>query len=383
MIICSDSMVNCNSMRLSVVTKGFLYDLGLFFSMKIVSVVGARPQFIKCAPVSRAVRKDAEEIIIHTGQHYDVNLSKSFFDDLHIPTPDYNLGVGSGTHGYQTGAMLKGIEDILLTVHPDIVLVYGDTNSTLAGALAAAKLHIPLAHIEAGLRSYNKDMPEEINRVVTDHCSDLFFCPTETAVFNLKKENIYKGVHLVGDVMYDALLYTTELAQKSPILQQLHLEPKTYILATLHRASNTDNVNALKRIMTGLSHVDYTVVFPAHPRTRKALKAFGISPGKNIFVTEPVGYLDFLKLESEAATIVTDSGGIQKEAYILRIPCITVRKETEWVETVEDGWNTLVGTDTDLIMRAVQEFRPDKGQRQLFGDGTAAQKIARILKEYR
>jgi UDP-N-acetylglucosamine 2-epimerase len=348
--------------------------------MKIISVVGARPQFIKCAPVSRAVRKMAEEIVIHTGQHYDVNLSKSFFDDLHIPAPDYNLGVGSGTHGYQTGAMLKGIEDILLVEHPDTVLVYGDTNSTVAGALAAAKLHIPLAHIEAGLRSYNKDMPEEINRVVTDHCSDLLFCPTKTAVFNLKKENISQGVHLVGDVMYDALLYNIELAQQSPILQQLHLEPKTFVLATLHRASNTDNGDALTRIMTGLSHLDYTVVFPVHPRTRKALKTFGISPGKNIFVTEPVGYLDFLKLESEAAAIVTDSGGIQKEAYILRIPCITVRKETEWVETVEDGWNTLVGTDTDLIMRTVQEFRPKKEQRQLFGDGTAAQKIAHILK---
>ena len=350
--------------------------------MKIVSVVGARPQFIKCAPVSRAVRKHAEEIIIHTGQHYDINLSKSFFDDLHIPNPDYNLGVGSGTHGYQTGAMLKGIEDILFTVHPDIVLVYGDTNSTLAGALAAAKLHIPLAHVEAGLRSYNKAMPEEINRVLTDHCSNLLFCPTETAVFNLKRENICKGVHLVGDVMYDALLYNSELAQQSPILEKLHLEPNMYILATLHRASNTDNSDALKRIITGLSQVDNTVVFPVHPRTQKALKTFGISPGKNILLTEPVGYLDFLKLESEAAAIVTDSGGIQKEAYILRIPCITVRNETEWVETVEDGWNTLVGTDTDLIIKNVQEFRPDKGQRQLFGDGTASHKIVRILKEY-
>ena len=349
--------------------------------MKTVSVVGARPQFIKCAPVSRELRKNAEEIIVHTGQHYDVNLSQSFFDELHIPNPDYNLGVGSGTHGYQTGAMVKGIEDILLTVNPDIVLVYGDTNSTLAGALAAAKLRIPLAHIEAGLRSYNKDMPEEINRVLTDHCSDLLFCPTETAVFNLKKENIYQGVYLVGDVMYDALLYNIDLAQKSHILEQLYLEPKTYILATLHRPSNTDNPDALKRIITGLSQIDNTVVFPLHPRTRKALETFCISPGGNTLATEPVGYLDFLKLESQAAAIVTDSGGIQKEAYLLRIPCITVREETEWVKTVEDGWNILVGTDTDLIVKAVQEFRPDKEQRQLFGDGTASRKIVQILEE--
>ena len=350
--------------------------------MKVVSVVGARPQFIKCAPISRELRKNSEEIVIHTGQHYDINLSQSFFDELQIPNPDYNLGVGSGAHGYQTGAMIKFIEDILLIVNPDVVIVYGDTNSTLAGALAAAKLRIPLAHIEAGLRSYNKDMPEEINRVLTDHCSDFLFCPTETAVSNLKKENIYQGVYLVGDVMYDALLHNIDLAQKSNILEQMHLEPRTYVLATLHRASNTDNSDSLKRIITGLSQVDNKVVFPVHPRTRKALEMFGISPGENILVTEPVGYLDFLKLESQAAAIVTDSGGIQKEAYLLCIPCITVREETEWVETVEDGWNVLVGTDTDLIIRTVLEFRPDRGRRQLFGNGTASRKIVQILEEY-
>lgn len=351
--------------------------------MKVVSVVGARPQFIKCAPVSRELRKSSEEIMVHTGQHYDANLSQSFFDELHIPPPHYHLGVGSGTHGYQTAAMLKGIEDVLITEKPDLVLVYGDTNSTIAGALAAAKLRIPLAHIEAGLRSYNKDMPEEINRVVTDHCSDLLFCPTKTAVFNLKKEGITRGVHLVGDVMYDALLFNIDLAKKSRILEQLLVESKNYVLATLHRASNTDDCDALKRIITGLSRTEYTVIFPAHPRTRKAFESFGISPSENVRVIEPVGYLEFLKLESEAAAIVTDSGGVQKEAYLLRVPCITVREETEWVETIEDGWNILVGTNTDLIVKMAQEFRPNAEQRNLFGDGTASKKIVQILREYR
>ena len=350
--------------------------------MKAASVVGARPQFVKIAPVSRELRKSSEEILIHTGQHYDTELSQKFFDELRIPHPNYNLGVGSGTHGYQTGSMLKRIEEVLLTEAPDVVLVYGDTNSTLAGALAAAKSRIPLAHIEAGLRSYNKDMPEEINRIVTDHCADLLFCPTETAVSNLKKENIFQGVHLTGDVMYDAFLYNMNLAEKSQILTQISLEPKSYMLATIHRPSNTDDPEALKRIVASLSQINHIIVFPMHPRTEKALKAFHISPGENVVVTKPVGYLDFLKLESEAAAILTDSGGVQKEAYLLRIPCITLRRETEWVETVEDGWNVLVGTDTDLIVRMAEEFRPNGDQKQLFGDGTASQKIVHILEEY-
>jgi UDP-N-acetylglucosamine 2-epimerase (non-hydrolysing) len=347
--------------------------------MKVVSVVGARPQFIKIAPVSRELRKNSEEIIIHTGQHYDSELSETFFDELHLPQPDYNLGVGSQTHGYQTAAMLQGIEDILVDTTPDIVLVYGDTNSTLAGALAASKLQIPLAHIEAGLRSYNKAMPEEINRILADHCSDLLFCPTQTAVINLKKENISTHVYLVGDVMYDALLYYRELAQESHILETLHVNPKEYLLATLHRPSNTDNPDALTRIINGFSHCGYPVVFPVHPRTRKALANSGITPGEPILITEPVGYLDFLHLESEAAAILTDSGGVQKEAYMLRIPCITLREETEWVETVEDGWNILVGTDTESIVKMAQKFRPTKKQRQHFGDGTAAQQIVQVL----
>jgi UDP-N-acetylglucosamine 2-epimerase len=350
--------------------------------MKVVSVVGARPQFIKSAPVSRELRKNSEEILIHTGQHYDRELSQTFFDELHLREPDYNLGIGSGSHGYQTAAMLKGIGDILLTTTPDMVLVYGDTNSTLAGALAAAKGGIPLAHVEAGLRSYNKTMPEEINRIVADHCSDILFCPTHTAVSNLKKENILKDVNLVGDVMYDALLYYIDLARKTEILNKLHIEPKKYLLATLHRQSNTDSPDTLKKIVKSLSQIHRTIIFPMHPRTRRALIANGIVFGENIRGIDPVGYLEFLNLECHAEAILTDSGGVQKEAYLLQVPCITLREETEWVETVEDGWNVLVGSNTDYIVKMAHEFRPDKKQRQLFGDGTAAQKIVKILEEY-
>lgn len=347
--------------------------------MKVVSVVGARPQFIKSAPVSRELRKNSEEILVHTGQHYDRELSETFFDELHLPEPDYNLGVGSGPHGLQTAGMLKGIEDVLLKTSPDGVLVYGDTNSTLAGALAASKLRIPLAHVEAGLRSYNKAMPEEINRIVADHCSNLLFCPTQTAVSNLKRENITNGVYLVGDVMYDALLYNIYLAGKTEILSQLQVEPKKYLLATLHRQSNTDDPDTLKKIVESFSQIHRTIVFPTHPRTRKALHTYGISLGENICVLNPVGYLEFLNLECQAEAILTDSGGVQKEAYLLQVPCITLREETEWIETVEDGWNVLVGSNTDFIVKMAHEFRPNKKQRQLFGDGTAAQKIVEIL----
>lgn len=364
------------------VNEKFITCLELPFSMNVVSIVGARPQFIKSAPVSRELRKNSEEILVHTGQHYDVEMSETFFEELALPHPDYYLGVGSATHGFQTAAMLKGIEDILTIVTPDFVIVYGDTNSTLAGALAASKLRIPLCHIEAGLRSYNKDMPEEINRVVTDHVSDFLFCPTETSVLNLHKENIREGVHLVGDVMYDALLFNMDIAKKSCVLDNVGVEPGKYILATVHRPSNTDNPDALKKIVKSFSKMNYPVVFPLHPRTRKALATFGIPLDEPIHALDPVGYLDFLKLESEAAAILTDSGGVQKEAYWLHIPCITLREETEWVETVDDGWNTLVGTDTDLIVKMAHGFRPTTHQRPLFGDGTASKKIVEILEEY-
>lgn len=360
----------------------FLKGLKKNCVMDVVSVVGARPQFIKSGPVSHVLRKYAKEVVIHTGQHYDSEMSQTFFDELHLPHPDYNLGVGSGTHGYQTAAMLTGIEKILLSDPPDVVVVYGDTNSTLAGALSATKLHIPVAHIEAGLRSYNKRMPEEINRILTDHCAQHLFCPTKTAVHNLNQENICKGVYLVGDVMYDALLFNKQIAEKSDILKQLSLKKGSYLLATIHRASNTDNPHILEDIIQAFSRIDHTVVFPVHPRTRKAIKQFNISLGRNIKVIQPVGYLDFLKLESEAAAILTDSGGVQKEAYFLQVPCITLRDETEWVETVEDGWNILVGTDTDLIIKYAHEFRPQHQQKQHFGDGTASKKLVQILKKY-
>lgn len=346
---------------------------------KVVSVVGARPQFIKAAPLSRELRTCAEEVLVHTGQHYDVELSQTFFEELHLPRPDYNLGVGSGSQGYQTGAMVQGIEDVLLKEEPDITLVYGDTNSTLAGALAAVKLHIPLAHVEAGLRSFNKKMPEEVNRVVADHCADLLFCPTRTAVDNLSRENIRENVYLTGDVMYDALLFNLDLARTSPILEELEVVPREYLLTTIHRQSNTDDPEALRRIVTAFARVEKKVVFPVHPRTRKALSGSTIPLSENVISTAPLGYLDFLKLESEAAAILTDSGGVQKEAYLLGVPCITLREETEWVETVEEGWNVLAGTDTEKIVKMAKTLTPKNAQRQLFGDGTAAQKIVTIL----
>lgn len=366
--------------------------------MKIVSIIGARPQFIKCAPVSRALRTDHQEILVHTGQHYDENMSGIFFEELSIPTPDYHLGIGSGSHGAQTGRMLVAIEEVLLQEEPDMVLVYGDTNSTLAGALAAAKLHIPVAHVEAGLRSFDRSMPEEINRVLTDHASDLLFVPTENGVANLASEGIEKGVYRVGDVMVDALLFNRELAAKSDILNRLDLDAGAYYLATVHRASNTDAEQNLRSIMAAFASLDKPVIFPAHPRTRKFLEQYGITPESitNVRIIEPLPYLDMVRLLSQAAAVLTDSGGVQKEAYILQIPCITLRKNTEWVETVEDGWNVLAGADTRRIIAAVRQMAGD-AHKQLeghpwtysahYGDGTAADTIRLIIsasdKEYR
>ena len=344
--------------------------------MKVLSVVGARPQFIKAAPVSRVLRQHHEEMLVHTGQHYDDNMSEVFFRELEIPEPDLNLGVGSGPHGAQTGAMLAGLEKAAMDAKPDWVLVYGDTNSTLAGALVAAKLHIRLAHVEAGLRSFDRRMPEEVNRVVADHVSNLLLCPSEVAVRNLANEGITDGVHLVGDVMYDAFLFNREAArQHSGVVSGLGLAGG-FALATVHRAENTDDPLKLQSIIHGLAESGMQVVLPIHPRTRSRLRE---DAPPTIKVIDPVGYLDMLALEDAADRIVTDSGGVQKEAYFIGKPCITLRDSTEWTETVEAGWNVLVGADPRRIAEAVSSFQPSGARPGLFGDGHAAEKIVKLL----
>lgn len=351
--------------------------------MKIVTVVGARPQFIKAAPVSKALREAGHtEFLLHTGQHYDYGMSQVFFDELRLPQADINLDVRSGGHGQQTGQMLIRIEEVLLREKPDWVLVYGDTNSTLAGALAAVKLHIPLAHVEAGLRSYNRTMPEEHNRILTDHCADLLFCPTQSAVDNLAKEGIIKGVHLVGDSMYDAVLQYSEIVeQRSIVLKTLEIKPKQYLLLTIHRVSNTDNPDNLRNIFSALAKSGETVIFPLHPRTRAAIEVMQIAMTDypNIKIIDPQGYLDMLMLEKNARMILTDSGGIQKEAFFFATPCVTLRSETEWVETVDSGWNQVVGVDRDRILHALECTSPTSQPTALFGSGKSAEAIVQIL----
>lgn len=354
--------------------------------MKVTSIVGARPQFIKAAPVSSALRRAGHtEFLLHTGQHYDYAMSQIFFDQLEMPKPDANLGVGSGRHGWQTGQMLMGIEEVLCAQAPDWVLVYGDTNSTLAGALAACKLRIPLGHVEAGLRSYNREMPEEHNRVVTDHCSEELFCPTQSAVGNLAREGIAQGVHWVGDTMYDAVLQFARAAERhSRILEDLHLTAKGYLLATLHRPYNTDRPGNLRAILAGLAGLGEEVIFPVHPRTRQLIAGMGGGGGRgSVRAIEPVGYLDMLVLEQNARLILTDSGGVQKEAFFSRVPCITLRPETEWVETVQSGWNRLVdagaGDAAARIGEAVRCFQPPPECPAVFGDGRAAERIVGVL----
>ena len=349
--------------------------------MRIASVVGARPQFIKAAPVSREIRQHNEEILVHTGQHYDSNMSEVFFESLEIPRPDYNLGVGSGSHAAQTAEIMKGLEDVLVKESPDLVLVYGDTNSTLAGALVAAKMELPIGHVEAGLRSFNRAMPEEINRIVADHLSTALFCPTDTAVENLRREGITHGVHLVGDVLYDIALHSAQAARSRDVVGRLDLRPGDYILATVHRPHNVDDPDVLRRIVDALVDCNRTVVFPVHPRTRKNLEAFDLWEPlrKKVRTIEPVDYLDFLALLMKAAKVVTDSGGVQKEAYFFGVPCITLRDETEWIETVEDGWNALVGTETEDVLHAIQNFNPTGTKAKSFGDGHAAERIARVI----
>lgn len=343
----------------------------------VVTIVGARPQFIKAAPVSAELRAVAEEVLVHTGQHYDDEMSRVFFDELGIPEPDIDLGVGSGSHGSQTGRMLESLEGVLVEQSPDWVLVYGDTNSTLAGALAAVKLHIPVAHVEAGLRSFNRRMPEEINRVIVDHVADLLFCPTETSVRNLAGEGVNGGVELVGDVMVDAIesmrsRLDTDAAQRLGVSGE-------YLVATIHRAETVDDPSRLDQAFDLLAAMPLPVVFPVHPRTSTAMRAIGLSPPGNVRAVGPVGYREMLSLVRGAEAVLTDSGGLQKEAVLLGTPCITLRTETEWVETVDAGMNRVVGLDAVGALRALQDLRGARADlSQIFPSG-AAGRIAAAL----
>ncbi|MFC2084415.1 non-hydrolyzing UDP-N-acetylglucosamine 2-epimerase [Bacteroidota bacterium] len=388
--------------------------------MKVVSIIGTRPQFIKAATVSHAFFRHNkkvsgkklmfDEIIIHTGQHFNADMSDIFFRELDLPKPSYNLFINNTSHGAMTGRMLMKIEEILIKENPNLVLVYGDTNSTLAGALASAKLHIPLVHIEAGLRSYNRQMPEEFNRVLTDHCSHILFCPSTRSIENLKFEGIVndytynenltyshhqikipkhqfpRKILMVGDVMFDSLLCNVKKAEKrSDILKRLNLKPQTYVLVTVHRAENTDQSNRLSSILDGLSQIakeGIKVIIPLHPRTRQCLIAQKLKTPK-LEVIDPVCYLDMLILEKKAKIVLTDSGGVQKEAYWLKVPCVTLREETEWIETVEVGWNVLVGADAEEIFKVVSYFKPPQHHPNLYGDGHAAERIVKYLASHR
>jgi len=354
--------------------------------VKIASIIGAGADLIRCAPLSRLLRRENREVLIHTGQQYDQNLSRIFFDQLKVPVPDYHLGVASEYHGEQTGLMLERVEEVLLEVNPQLALVYGDSDGALAGALAAAKLSIPVVHVEAGLRSFNRRMPEEINRILVDRLSSLLFCPTETAVVNLKREGIVEGVHNSGDVMYDAVLYNLQRAQEvSDILARLDLQPGEYYLVVLHRASNADDPENLHSILKALGQLDLPVVFPVHPRTHKALKRLMQESQIELpflRLVDPVSYVDMLLLEKKAKKILTDSGGVQKEAYFLGVACITLRRETEWTETLQGGWNTLAGSDAQAIGRAILLDPPRRSRPDVFGDGHAAEKMAALLDQW-
>ncbi len=351
--------------------------------LKIISVVGARPQFIKAAPVCRALRQDHDEVLVHSGQHYDYGMSDVFFEQLGIPKPDFNLAVGSGSHARQTGEMMPMLEELFLEQDPDVVLVYGDTNTTLAGGLAAAKLGVPVAHVEAGLRSFNRAMPEEINRVVVDHLSDLLLCPTRASVANLAVEGISDGVHLVGDVMLDTARFFGDSVDPAPALEQFGVEAGQFYLATVHRAGNSDSPARLGAIVEAFAQLDRRVVWAVHPRTRKNLIDFGImqtvESSDNILTVPPVSYIETVSLLRSAAGLLTDSGGMQKEAYFFGIPCVTLREETEWVETVELGWNVLVGANREAIRAAVANLHRPASRPAVYGDGHAADAILAAL----
>lgn len=364
--------------------------------MKIASIVGARPQFVKLAPVHRQLAEHCGHVIVHTGQHYDYRLSRALFDDLALPEPRYDLGVGSGSHAHQTGEMLVRVEEVLLKEEPDLVLLYGDTNSTLAGGLAAVKLEIPVAHVEAGLRSYVLAMPEEVNRRLTDHLSTLLFAPTQRAVENLRREGLTTGVLLTGDVMVDALdlVRAPVREREGRVLSAVGVMPQEYVLVTIHRPRNTDDPEILRGLLRCLARIDDVVLFPAHPRTRKALERLGPEIGREgerllvdgrkttIRLLAPATYLEMIALERNARRILTDSGGVQKEAYLLRVPCITLRRETEWVETVAAGWNTLVDTDQAAVLDALQAGPPPAAHPPIFGDGRAAERIVTAVIDF-
>ncbi|HBX53153.1 MAG: UDP-N-acetylglucosamine 2-epimerase [Bacteroidetes bacterium RIFOXYA12_FULL_35_11] len=350
--------------------------------MKLITIIGARPQFIKAATVSRiiAATDGIEEIIVHTGQHYDANMSEIFFEELNIPKPKYNLEVGSGQHGAQTGAMLIKIEEVLLKEKPDAVLIYGDTNSTLAGAFAAVKLHIPIAHVEAGLRSFNRRMPEEINRIAADSISDILFAPTQTAINNLKNEGLEKQTVYSGDVMYDSVLYYKKMILANQEHYKTNIPNSPYFLATIHRAENTDNPENLKKIFAAFGKTDKPILLPIHPRTKKIITDKFELPS-NVSIINPVGYLEMLSLVIHSDKVLTDSGGLQKEAFFLDKPCITMREETEWVETLENGWNCIAGADTEKILAGINTPDPVIERGNHFGDGKAAEKIVALIKE--
>ena len=358
---------------------------------KIITIIGARPQFIKAAMVSKALDKEIEEIIVHTGQHYDKNMSDIFFEQLEIPKPKYNLGIGSGSHGAQTGEMLIKIEEVLLNEKPNYVMVYGDTNSTVAGALAASKLLIPVIHVEAGLRSYNMKMPEEQNRVLTDHISSVLICPTDVAVENLKKEGITNNVFQTGDVMCDSVLYYSNLADsKFKGENQLELKPiydkkdvKEWYLTTIHRAENTVDDKNISNILETFEKLDKMVIFPVHPRIRKIIDNLNEkNKYKNIYFIEPVDYLTMLYLTKNACKVVTDSGGLQKECYILDTPCITIREQTEWVETLKHGYNILSSPEVNELYKKIVNSKIDKTKEKTnyYGNGNAAEQIVEIIR---
>ena len=351
---------------------------------KVVSIVGARPNFVKLAAVAPKFSKLFNHVIVHTGQHYDYELSKVFFKNLDIPEPHHYLGVGSGSQDYQVGEMIRRLEKVFSEEKPDLTIVYGDTNSTLAGGLAAVKAGFRIAHVEAGLRSFDMSMPEEVNRRVVDHVSWLLFAPTKVAVKNLKRENVLGKSYLTGDVHVDVLRRWIETAAvESRILKELGLRAKSYIVATIHRAENTDNPKNLENLANTLLNIPYKIAFPIHPRTRNALANLGIlnklEKANNVVLTKPLGYLDFINLLNCALKVFTDSGGVQREAYLLGIPCIVLRDRTEWKELVETGWVRLVGNDPSNAIKALETFEPNGGRPPVLGDGNAAEKIAQII----